>query len=87
MRFQGKGHEAEDLAKLIQFYQLWAHQLFPRLQFDAIVERVEKLCRSRRLNTQSDAWRDEHFRNERAKRDGENADKFVSNDDWDNGML
>lgn len=30
-------------------YQLWGHKMFPKLQFRETVDRVEKLCRSRRV--------------------------------------
>ncbi|KDQ17939.1 hypothetical protein BOTBODRAFT_544616 [Botryobasidium botryosum FD-172 SS1] len=47
---KGKGHEAADLSKLMQMYQLWAHKMFPKTQFRDTVEKVEKVCRSNRMN-------------------------------------
>ena len=69
-RIKGKGHEAShciekslypdiilqatDLHRLLQVYQYWTHRLYPRTQFKDTVERVEKLCHSRRMQV-SDA--------------------------------
>ncbi|CAG5849615.1 unnamed protein product [Menidia menidia] len=43
VRFRGKGHEAEDLRVLVQRMENWAHRLFPKLQFEDFMEKVEKL--------------------------------------------
>ncbi|KAF9265431.1 Swi3-domain-containing protein [Marasmius fiardii PR-910] len=58
-RVKGKGHEATDLNRLLQVYQFWAHRMYPKSQFNDTVERVEKLCRSRRMNVKLSVWRDE----------------------------
>ncbi|KAF5330897.1 hypothetical protein D9619_005630 [Psilocybe cf. subviscida] len=58
-KIKGKGHEAADLSRLLQKYQYWTHQLYPKLQFQDTVERVEKLCHSRRMNVALSVWRDE----------------------------
>uniref|UniRef100_G3TYT5 TIMELESS-interacting protein n=1 Tax=Loxodonta africana TaxID=9785 RepID=G3TYT5_LOXAF len=42
-KFKGKGHEAEDLKKLIRHMEHWAHRLFPKLQFEDFIDRVEQL--------------------------------------------
>ncbi|KAI9094890.1 replication fork protection component Swi3-domain-containing protein [Phlyctochytrium arcticum] len=49
MKFKGRGHEYEDLQKLMAFYQIWAHRLFPKLQFNSFITRAEKVCREKRL--------------------------------------
>jgi hypothetical protein len=49
MTFKGKGHEREDLAKLIRFYEYWAYSLYPRVSFTAVVDRIEHLCADKRL--------------------------------------
>lgn len=41
--FKGKGHELEDLNNLMAKYEHWAHRLFPKLPFDGILEKIEKL--------------------------------------------
>ncbi|KAJ3189040.1 hypothetical protein HK101_008993 [Irineochytrium annulatum] len=41
----GKGNEIEDLNKMMEMYQIWAHTVFPSLSFDAFIEKTETLCR------------------------------------------
>jgi hypothetical protein len=36
--------QAKDLANLLSTYQMWAHQLFPKMPFSETVTRVEVLC-------------------------------------------
>ncbi|KAJ9100604.1 hypothetical protein QFC21_003648 [Naganishia friedmannii] len=43
-RIRGKGHEAKDLANLLSMYQLWAHQMYPKMTFGDTVTKVETLC-------------------------------------------
>jgi replication fork protection complex subunit Csm3/Swi3 len=42
--------QAVDLDRLLRIYQYWTHQLYPKTTFTDTVERVEKLCHSRRMN-------------------------------------
>ncbi|KAH7914681.1 replication fork protection component Swi3-domain-containing protein [Hygrophoropsis aurantiaca] len=58
-RIKGKGHEASDLGRLLQTYQFWAHKMYPKTQFGDTVERVEKLCHSKRMHVALSVWRDE----------------------------
>ncbi|MED6257594.1 hypothetical protein ATANTOWER_027656 [Ataeniobius toweri] len=51
VRFKGKGHEAEDLRLLMQKMENWAHRLYPKLQFEDFVERVEKLGSKKEVQT------------------------------------
>jgi replication fork protection complex subunit Csm3/Swi3 len=48
LKFKGKGHEASDLEKLLSFFQLWGHNLFPKLKFKSFVDRAEKICKEKR---------------------------------------
>ncbi|XP_029430505.1 TIMELESS-interacting protein [Rhinatrema bivittatum] len=50
-KFRGKGHEAEDLKTLIQHMEHWAHRLFPKLQFEDFMERLETLGNKREVQT------------------------------------
>ncbi|XP_004718145.2 TIMELESS-interacting protein [Echinops telfairi] len=50
-KFKGKGHEAEDLKKLIRHMEHWAHRLFPKLQFEDFVDRVEYLGNKKEVQT------------------------------------
>ncbi|ETE63515.1 TIMELESS-interacting protein [Ophiophagus hannah] len=43
VNFKGKGHEEADLKTLIRHMEHWAHRLFPQLQFENVVERIESL--------------------------------------------
>ncbi|KAF5373552.1 hypothetical protein D9758_000593 [Tetrapyrgos nigripes] len=58
-RIKGKGHEATDLNRLMQIYQYWTHSMYPKSQFRDTVERVEKLCHSKRMHNKLGMWRDE----------------------------
>ncbi|NXN89174.1 TIPIN protein, partial [Bombycilla garrulus] len=51
VKFKGKGHEAEDLKTLIQHMEHWAHRLFPKLQFEDFIDRVETLGNKREVQT------------------------------------
>ncbi|KAM9183805.1 TIMELESS-interacting protein isoform 1-T2 [Dugong dugon] len=50
-KFKGKGHEAEDLKKLIRHMEHWAHRLFPKLQFEDFIDRVEHLGNKKEVQT------------------------------------
>lgn len=47
----GKGHESEDLAKIMREMEHWAHRLFPKMPFDEVIERCEKLGSKREVQT------------------------------------
>jgi replication fork protection complex subunit Csm3/Swi3 len=40
----------EDLNRLLQQYQFWAHKLYPKTHFRDTVKTVEKLCHSKRMH-------------------------------------
>ncbi|XP_012583958.1 PREDICTED: TIMELESS-interacting protein [Condylura cristata] len=50
-KFKGKGHEAEDLKTLIRHMEHWAHRLFPKLQFEDFIDRVEYLGNKKEIQT------------------------------------
>ncbi|KAI0670345.1 replication fork protection component Swi3-domain-containing protein [Trametes maxima] len=56
---KGKGHELQDLNRLLNVYQFWAHKMYPNTHFSDTVQRVEKLCHSKRMNVALSVWRDE----------------------------
>ena len=33
----------------MDLYQLWAHKMFPKTQFRDTIERVERVCRQKRM--------------------------------------
>jgi len=49
LKFKGKGHEVSDLNTLMSAYEHWAHRLFPKMPFDEVVERLEKLGQKREV--------------------------------------
>nr|XP_046253073.1 TIMELESS-interacting protein [Scatophagus argus]XP_046253082.1 TIMELESS-interacting protein [Scatophagus argus] len=51
VRFRGKGHEAEDLQLLMQKMENWAHRLYPKLQFEDFIDKVEKLGKKKEVQT------------------------------------
>ncbi|XP_069572038.1 TIMELESS-interacting protein isoform X1 [Brachyistius frenatus] len=51
VRFKGKGHEAEDLRLLMQKMENWAHRLYPKLQFEDFIDKVEKLGAKKEVQT------------------------------------
>ncbi|XP_078097280.1 TIMELESS-interacting protein [Mustelus asterias] len=43
VRFKGKGCESEDLKTLLRHMEHWAHRLYPKLQFEDFIDKVEAL--------------------------------------------
>ncbi|WVW78555.1 hypothetical protein I302_100511 [Kwoniella bestiolae CBS 10118] len=50
-KVKGKGHETQDLRNLLNMYQMWAHGMFPKGDFQHTVNRVEVICRSKRMES------------------------------------
>ncbi|XP_076279874.1 uncharacterized protein LOC143208868 [Lasioglossum baleicum] len=48
-KFQGKGQEKLDLDRILKRMEHWGHRLFPKLEFDSFLERLEKLGSRRDL--------------------------------------
>ncbi|KAL2807612.1 replication fork protection component Swi3-domain-containing protein [Aspergillus granulosus] len=59
LKFKGKGHEFSDLARLLNFYQLWLDDLFPRAKFADGLAMIERLGHAKRIQTMRRAWIDE----------------------------
>ncbi|NXP03743.1 TIPIN protein, partial [Thinocorus orbignyianus] len=53
VKFKGKGHEVrhKDLKTLIQHMEHWAHRLYPKLQFEDFIDRVESLGNKKEVQT------------------------------------
>ncbi|KAJ7111567.1 replication fork protection component Swi3-domain-containing protein [Mycena crocata] len=79
MKIKGKGHEASDLNRLLHVYQFWTHRLYPKTPFKDTVDRVEKLCHSKRMHNQLGIWRDEAHGIVNGEKPGE--------DEEDNGLI
>ncbi|KAG7092516.1 hypothetical protein E1B28_008867 [Marasmius oreades] len=76
-RVKGKGHEATDLNRLLQVYQFWTHRMYPKSQFSDTVERIEKICHSRRMNVKLSVWRDEAHEKKVESSDEEPGDQVI----------
>ncbi|KAG1891075.1 Swi3-domain-containing protein [Suillus subluteus] len=72
-KVKGKGHEHSDLQRILQVYQFWSHRLYPKTPFKDTVERVEKLCHSKRMQVRLSVWRDEAKGLVNDKEPGENG--------------
>ncbi|XP_036391594.1 TIMELESS-interacting protein isoform X2 [Megalops cyprinoides] len=51
VKFKGKGHEAEDLKLLMQKMENWAHRLYPKLQFQDFIDKLESLGNKKEVQT------------------------------------
>ena len=74
LRFRGKGHEFDDIARLLNTYQLWLDDLYPRAKFKDALGMVEKLGHSKRMQVTRKTWLDEtkpHRRDEILERVGD----------------
>ncbi|KAJ5895474.1 hypothetical protein N7495_007165 [Penicillium taxi] len=56
LRFKGKGHEFSDAARLLNFYQLWLDDLYPRAKFADGLTMIEKLGHTKRIQTMRKEW-------------------------------
>ncbi|GAD94870.1 predicted protein [Paecilomyces variotii No. 5] len=59
LSFKGKGHEFSDAARLLNFYQLWLDDLFPRAKFADGLSMIERLGHSKRIQVMRRQWIDE----------------------------
>lgn len=50
-KFNGKGHEKNDLDRVMKRMEHWAHRLFPKYQFDDFIEKTEALGSKKGLST------------------------------------
>lgn len=56
---KGKGHEFSDVARLLNFYQLWLDGLYPRAKFADGLQLIEKAGHSKRMQVMRKEWIDE----------------------------
>ncbi|KAF1986973.1 Swi3-domain-containing protein [Aulographum hederae CBS 113979] len=59
VKFRGKGHEFSDVARLLNTYQLWLDDLYPRAKFADGLAIIEKLGHSKRMQMMRKQWIDE----------------------------
>ncbi|KAL0265087.1 chromosome segregation in meiosis-related protein [Diplodia seriata] len=67
LRFKGKGHEFSDVARLLNMYQLWLDDLYPRAKFADGLAIIEKLGHKKRMQIMRREWINEG----KPKRSGE----------------
>ncbi|KAF2280160.1 Swi3-domain-containing protein [Westerdykella ornata] len=59
LRFKGKGHEYGDIARMLNMYQLWLDDLYPRAKFADALTMIEALGHRKRIQISRKAWIDE----------------------------
>lgn len=59
LRLKGKGHERRDLTKLLGTYQLWAHNLFPKANFDDFIYLAKRAGSTRSMRAYRRQWIEE----------------------------
>ncbi|EEB07970.2 replication fork protection complex subunit Swi3 [Schizosaccharomyces japonicus yFS275] len=60
LRFKGKNHEAQDMKRLLAFYQLWAHEMFPKAKFDDTIIGLQSLGKRRMMKIHRRHWIEEY---------------------------
>lgn len=56
LKFKGKNHEYSDIAFLMNMYQLWLDDLYPRAKFADGLAMIEKLGHSKRIQVMRREW-------------------------------
>ncbi|KAL1589236.1 hypothetical protein WHR41_02064 [Cladosporium halotolerans] len=59
LRLKGKGHEFSDMQRMLELYQLWLDELYPKAKFRDALTMVEKVGHTRRMQVSRRAWIDE----------------------------
>lgn len=59
LKLRRKGHEFADISRLLNTYQLWLDDLYPRAKFRDALAMVEKVGHSKRMQVMRKAWLDE----------------------------
>ncbi|ORX43514.1 hypothetical protein BCR36DRAFT_399946 [Piromyces finnis] len=71
----------ENLNRLINVYQIWGHNLYPRLKFKSIVERVEKLCTEKSLRIAYSTWKEANKYRKKYETDEYNTSGIIRADE------
>ncbi|KAF9892392.1 chromosome segregation in meiosis- protein [Aspergillus nanangensis] len=74
LKLKGKGHEFSDAARILNFYQLWLDDLFPRAKFTDGLAIIEKLGHSKRIQTMRRGWIEEEKPKRRSTSPERNGD-------------
>lgn len=70
LKFRGKGHEFADVQRLLNTYQLWLDDLFPKAKFADGLTIIEKLGHKKRMKVMRQGWINE----EKPKPDNPDSD-------------
>jgi len=49
VKFHGKGHESRDLDVFLSKMEHWAHRMFPKMVFDEVLQRCDRLHKTKKL--------------------------------------
>ncbi|CAO0793577.1 unnamed protein product [Mucor circinelloides] len=82
-----KGHEHEDLKKLMAYYTVWANNLYPGLRFQDFARRVVNPAKSKLVRSMIDNWSDEYRQRRQIRLDMRNelSGKTVGDEDVSDG--
>ncbi|KAK3641426.1 chromosome segregation in meiosis-related protein [Elasticomyces elasticus] len=58
LKFKGKGHEFSDIGRLLNLYQLWLDDLYPKAKFRDGLAMVEKIGHGKRMAVMRRGWMD-----------------------------
>lgn len=78
LKFRGKGHEYTDMTILLNMYQLWLDDLYPKAKFKDGLIMVEKVGHSKRMQITRKAWLDSTKPNRRDDSPERNEDVQMS---------
>ncbi|KAI0998454.1 hypothetical protein K3495_g9737 [Podosphaera aphanis] len=56
LKFKGKGHEYSDASRLLNFYQIWLDDIFPKAKFLDAAAMVEKLGHKKQIQIMRTEW-------------------------------
>ncbi|KAF2828566.1 Swi3-domain-containing protein [Ophiobolus disseminans] len=77
LRFKGKGHEYGDIARMLNMYQLWLDDLYPRAKFADALAMVEKVGHTKRMQMMRKDWIDEGKPRRTTEREEEDVDDII----------
>ncbi|KAH8732529.1 chromosome segregation in meiosis protein 3 [Phaeosphaeriaceae sp. PMI808] len=75
--FKGKGHEYGDIARMLNMYQLWLDDLYPRAKFADALTIIEKVGHTKRMHMMRKDWIDEGKPRRTTEREDEDVAEVV----------
>lgn len=87
LRLKGKGHEFSDVARLLNYYQQWLDNLYPRAKFADGLQLVEKVGHSKRMQVMRKEWIDEGKPGYIKKKSAADKDDFEDDDLYGSGEV